>query len=253
MLDHGLRPTGMGTSDSHGVLQEEPGYARTMLFVGKGKDSPGQVSQTDVVAAIRNHRTIATTAPMLEMTVADAQIGDTVKVDSRVVVKVKVSAPSWAPVETIRLYSNSVVVGQQTIPSSQGTSYQAEFTISISKDSWIVAEATGSKNLFPVVTPLEQPGLDAEVLIKALSTGLDLGELPVASKLKPPVTHIVVPYAITNPIWLDLDGGGWQSPKPALPNAPAGRKTTAAPDVRATFEHAKALKNTTSRVIEAMP
>jgi hypothetical protein len=253
MLDHGLRPTGMGTSDSHGVLQEEPGYARTMLFVGKGKDSPGQVSQTDVVAAIRNHRTIATTAPLLEMTVADAQIGDTVKVDSRVVVKVKVSAPSWAPVETIRLYSNSVVVGQQTIPSSQGTSYQAEFTIMLSKDSWLVAEATGSKNLFPVVTPLEQPGLDAEVLIKALSTGLDLGELPVASKLKPPVTHTVVPYAITNPIWLDLDGGGWQSPKPALPNAPAGRKTTAAPDVRATFEHAKALKNTTSRVIEAMP
>ena len=37
MLDHGMQTTGMGTSDSHGMLGDEPGYARTMLYLGADK------------------------------------------------------------------------------------------------------------------------------------------------------------------------------------------------------------------------
>jgi hypothetical protein len=239
LLDRGHRSTGVGTSDSHGVLAEEPGYARTMIFVGAGKDGPGGFSGSDVVTAIRNHHAIATTAPFIEMTVGDGQIGDTIKAGPRVTVNVRVRSPSWAPVDNVILYSNSAIVGQQTIPAALGTDYQAQFTIDLPKDSWVVAEATGSKNMFPIVAPVEVPGLDASILIKALSSGLDLGALPLTAKLKPADTHSVYPYAITNPIWIDVDGGGWKSPKPPLRSVASGGRpaATAAPSVRDQFHN----------------
>jgi hypothetical protein len=71
-------------------------------------------------------------------------------------------------------------------------------------------------------------------VITALGAGLDLSALPTASNLKPETTHTQKPFAITNPIWIDLDGLGWTPPLPPLP------KRTAAPgprpDVRAQFE-----------------
>ncbi|HLL20563.1 MAG TPA: carboxypeptidase regulatory-like domain-containing protein, partial [Kofleriaceae bacterium] len=36
MLDRGHKATGMGVSDTHGLLGEEPGYARTLVYVGAG-------------------------------------------------------------------------------------------------------------------------------------------------------------------------------------------------------------------------
>ncbi len=234
LLDRGHFSTGVGTSDSHGVLAEEPGYARTMIFVGAGKDGPGGFSGADVVDAIRKHRAIATTAPFIEMKIGDAVIGDTVKAGPRVTVNVHVKSPKWAPVDKVILYSNSAIVGEQAVPAALGGDYEAQFTVDLTKDSWLVAEATGTRSMFPVVAPVEVPGLDATVLIKALSSGLDLGGLPVAAKLKPADTHAVYPYAITNPIWVDVDGGGWTPPKPPLPKRakPSGN---AVPDVREQF------------------
>ena len=100
--------------------------------------------------------------------------------------------------------------------------------------SWVVAEVTGTANMFPALTPTEFPPLDATVIIKALSVGLDLSTLPLTSKLRPSHTHIQTPYAITNPIWIDVDGDGWTPPKPPLSRKPAAAAPP--PDVRARFD-----------------
>ena len=86
----------------------------------------------------------------------------------------------------------------------------------------------------PGMSPTEFPPLDATVIIKALSVGLDLSSLPLTSKLKPSSIHITTPYAITNPIWIDVDGNGWTPLRPPLP-AP-GASARRSPDVRAQFE-----------------
>ena len=132
------------------------------------------------------------------------------------------------------MYANSRVVADQAIPASQATDYQTHVQLSLPVDSWVVAEATGPGNLFPVVSPVEFPPLDATVLIRALSHGLDLGALPLTSSLRPSPTHIVTPYAITNPIWIDVDGNGWTAPKPALPRRAGPARPP--PDVRARFD-----------------
>ncbi|HEX3758095.1 MAG TPA: CehA/McbA family metallohydrolase [Kofleriaceae bacterium] len=235
LLDRGHQATGMGTSDSHHLLGDEPGYARTLLHVGPGKDVSGGYTRDDVIDAIRGHHALVTNAPFVEMAIGAGQIGDTITaLGGSVDVDVHVRSASWARVERLVIYANSQIVADQAIPADHGTDYQTRVHLQLAADSWVVAEATGTGNLFPVVSAVEFPPLDATVLIRALSHGLDLGALPLTSSLRPSSTHIVTPYAITNPIWIDVDGNGWTPPR-----APLSRRPPAAgppPDVRTRFD-----------------
>jgi hypothetical protein len=96
---------------------------------------------------------------------------------------------------------------------------------------------TGTDNMFPVLTPTEFPPLDATIIIGALASGingLDLSTLPIANPIKPVRVHPSTPYAITNPIWIDIDGNGWTAPKPPLPMTRKAPPTR--PDVRSQFD-----------------
>src|SRR5690606_857774 len=140
---------------------------------------------------------------------------------------IRVRAPSWAKVDRVKLYMNSEVV--HDMPAPNGTGFTMTLNVSPTRDSWVVAEVTGTQNMFPVITPVEFPPLDATIIIGALSAGLDLSELPITSKLRPQRTHPATPYAITNPIWIDRDGDGWTPPKPPLPRRTVSKQPR--PDV----------------------
>jgi hypothetical protein len=234
LLDRGHKATGIGASDTHHLSGDEPGYARTLLYVGEGKDTFGGFSRRDIVAATRNHHAITTNSAFIDMHVGTAKIGDTVN-DTRasIPVEITVRAPSWGKPDTLVVYMNSATV--QTIPIPDGTNFTTTVMVSPTADSWVVAEVTGKQNMFPVVVPVEFPPLDATVLISALSAGLDLSSLPLASALKPARLHTATPYAITNPIWIDHDGNGtWTPPKGALPAGAA--RVQDPPDVRQQFD-----------------
>ena len=237
LLDHGKIATGLGASDSHHLLGDEPGYARTLLYVGAGNDIPGGFTRDDIVAAIVAHHAIATNAPLIEMTVDGGIIGDTVvDTSSSVTVNVHVRAPSWAQVDHLTVYTNGgAIVLDQVIPSGQGTDFTATATLHPTVDAWVVAEATGTQNMFPVLSPTEFPPLDATIIIGALAAGLDLSSLPIAAPLKPTRIHTSTPYAITNPIFIDINGDGWHAPKPPLART-APPATTIRPDIRAQFD-----------------
>jgi hypothetical protein len=234
LLDRGHKATGIGASDSHQLLGDEPGYARTLLFVGEGKDTPGGFSRSDVVDAMLEHRAITTNAPFIDMRINGERIGSTVTASGQVAVEITVRAPSWGKPDKLVVYMNSAVV--QTISIPDGTNFTTTVMVSPMVDSWVVAEVSGTQSMFPVVPPTEFPPLDATVLISALSAGLDLGALPIASSLKPDRLHPARPYAITNPIWIDRDGNGtWTPPRGPLPqrsNKPMDQR----PDVRAQFD-----------------
>ena len=234
MLDKGHRATGMGVSDSHGLLGKEPGYARTLVFVGNGKDTPGGFTRDDVITGIREHRALTTNGPFIDMTAGGKMVGDTV-VGASVEVRVRVHTAQWAKVDTLVIYSNSVVLKTIPIPPDQGADFETVITVAPMRDAWVVAEATGKSNMFPVVSPTELPPLDATVIINALSVGLDLSTLPIASNLKPERLHQTSPYAITNPIWIDIDGNGWTPPKTPFVSK-VKPVSDARPDVRKQFD-----------------
>ena len=234
MLDKGHRATGMGVSDTHGLLGKEPGYARTLVYVGAGKDTPGGFTRDDVIDGIRAHKAITTNAPFIEMTAGGKSIGDIVTGTS-IDVRVRVQAPRWAQVDTLIIYSNSAIVKTIPIPADQGTDFETIVTVAPMRDAWVVAEVTGKSNMFPVVSPTELPPLDATVIIGALSAGFDLSSLPLTSSMKPERLHPTTPYAITNPIWIDIDGNGWTPPKAPF-IAKQRPVSDDRPDVRTQFE-----------------
>src|SRR5690606_22372772 len=78
LLDRGHRATGIGASDTHELLGDEPGNARTLLYVGEGKDSPGGFSRADVVRAMKERRAITTNAPFIDISINGQGIGSTV-------------------------------------------------------------------------------------------------------------------------------------------------------------------------------
>lgn len=221
MLDRGHTASAMGTSDTHGLLFEEPGYARTFLFVGDGKDELGRFDERDVVRAIAAHRTVASNGPFVEMVVAGSEragaIGETVRAAGDAEVTVTVRAPSWAPVDRVVLWSNSGKVGERSVPAGEGTDARLTFRLACAADCWVVAEVTGSASMFPVVPATEIEPLDVGVLFSALAAGIDLSSLPLAGKLRPDATDVLKPFAMTSPIWVDVDGGGFTPPKPRLP------------------------------------
>ena len=233
LLDRGHRATGIGASDTHHLLGDEPGDARTLLFVGEGKDTPGGFSRDDVVQATKAHRAITTNAPFIDMRIKGERIGSTVvESAAQVPVEIRVRAPSWAKPDRLIVYMNSAIVANVAIPD--GTDFTTTVNVSPTTDSWVVAEVTGTQNMFPVISPVEFPPLDATIILGALSAGLDLSALPITSTLKPVRTHTATPYAITNPIWIDRDGGGWTPPKAPLPRRTASPRPR--PDVRAQFD-----------------
>jgi hypothetical protein len=205
-----------------------------LLFVGEGKDTPGGYSREDVISAIKQHRAITTNGPFVDMRIGAAGIGDEIKGASHRVT-IRVRAPTWAAVNKLVIYSNSAVLQTIDIPAGQGTDFETQFDFSPSQDAWIVAEAVGATNMFPVLSPTEFPPLDATVIIQSLGAGLDLGSLPLLSALKPERVHTSTPYAITNPIWVDIDGNGWNAPRSPLPRV-APVRTRELPDVRAQFD-----------------
>lgn len=253
LLDRGHRASAIGTSDTHGTLFDEPGYARTLLYTGPGRDEVGRFDQGDVTEAIAAHRTVASNAPLVELEVptADgnvARIGDTARAERSFSVLVRVAAPTWAPVDRVVVWVNSQRQGEVALTAEQGTRAEVRVPVTCARDCWVVAEVTGSKSMFPVVPATEFEPLDTAVLFRALAAGIDLSALPLAGKLRPDATDVLRPFALTSPIWLDVDGGGFTPPRAPLPRRVAGAPSSAAvaparaprrwPDVRATFRNA---------------
>ncbi|HUS32205.1 MAG TPA: CehA/McbA family metallohydrolase [Kofleriaceae bacterium] len=235
LLDRGHKATGMGASDAHHLLGDEPGSARTLLYVGPGRDTLGGFTRGDVTTALKEHRAITTNAPFIEMTVNGQGVGSTVTASGSVPVEIHVRAPSWAAVDRLKVYTNGgTVVTDMAITT--GTEFKTTVMITPTTDAWVVAEVTGTANMFPAFSAVEFPPFDATIIIGALSAGFNLSSLPIASTLKPNRQHIAQPYAITNPIWIDRDGNGWTPPKSPLPNKFAPRAADKTPDVRALFD-----------------
>jgi hypothetical protein len=237
-LSRGLTYTALGNSDSHTGFGQEPGYPRNFVYVGDGKDVQGHFDRWDVVAGLRAHRVVVTNGPMIDFSIAGQPMGSTVTVTAGTVsIDLTVQSPNFAPVESVRIWSNGELARELSVPSSQAHRFHTTVDLPLSKDAWFVVEATGSANLFPVVPPQEFEPLNVDQVINALGAGLDLTGLSPTGALKPSRTSIIRPDAITNPIWVDHDGNHkFDPPLPPL-NVKHGKPAPDAnADVRRAFE-----------------
>jgi hypothetical protein len=155
------------------------GYPRT--YVRSAGDAPRTIKPQDVARALAGGQAVVSNGIFL-MLVANgtAGPGDTVS-GRRVIVEVEARAPAWVDVSSAELWVNGVLAEtaprKAFAPGARRLSFRTE--LDLAEDAWIVAVARGAK--------------------------------PMSSVF---VGRRVLPFAFTNPVFVDADeSGGYVAPE----------------------------------------
>lgn len=192
-----------GVSDSHRLVVELPGYART--FVGGG-DFPAPKGVLDIKSfdqqILAGNMTV-TAGPYVQFTVDNggtpAKLGQTLSASGSVNLNINVQAAPWIPIDEVRIVKNGCVMqcfNSTTTPAvaanpsdpydqtaASVVRFNATVPDTVNGDSYYVVEA--SPNLPPTGT---EPTVDA--VVNSVAEGN-------------------FPLGFTNPIFVDANGGGY--------------------------------------------
>lgn len=181
LLNRGEDILAVGSSDSHSVAVQV-GQGRT--YVASRTDVPSRIDVDEACDAFLEGRTSISFGIFTDIHVGRRfGMGDTVRVrDRRVPVRVRVAAPGWITPRRVLLFLNGAQVAEAPVPGTPGRP----------TDAWLE---------FQVTTPPHDAWLVAVVL----------GDGVQGPHWKTMKDHT---KAITNPVWLDVDGRrGYESPR----------------------------------------
>ncbi len=181
---------GLGLSAARYSLDTPVGLARTYLNVGT---TLAQDALSPVLTALRSGAAVASTGPLLDVSVGGVGPGGVVTgSNATVTLSISLYAPDWVPVEEVRVVVNGAA--PILVPMTSFTAPTTDFrlrttTVSIpmpaGKDAWLVVEAG---------VPRTQVG--------AYRAGTPWNKIMKG----------IYPLAVTNPIFVDVNGGGYTPP-----------------------------------------
>ena len=175
LLRRGRRLTTTGASDSHTIVVREVGWPRT--YVCTNDDSPARLDAVAFTRALRSGCASVSAGPMVTLRSGTSRMGDLVKSTSgRMNVDVEVQAPRWVTTDRLTLYVDGNVLVTVPITSNATRRLSRTFPIRCKADCFILARVDGDTPLTPVISATD-------------------GRAPL-------------PIALTNPIYMDVDGDG---------------------------------------------
>lgn len=184
LLNHGRRYTATGNSDSHRLIINWAGYPRT--YVRVPGDRPGQVSGVDVARAIAAGHAQVSNGIFLSIAAnGTAGPGDLIN-GARVTLQVEARAPSWVDLGQVQVWVNGVLYAKSPAIAKPAPGGRLIFNVEVELklDSWLVVVARGDE-------PMNAMFLGRRVL----------------------------PFAFTNPLFIDADEDGSfhapEAPEPA--------------------------------------
>jgi hypothetical protein len=213
LLNLGYRFTAIGNSDTHGLFSTEAGCPRN--FVMAETDDPDFLDDQSIADAVREHRVVASYGPFLRLWVDSADIGSEITSETgEVRVQIDVQAPSWMDVDRVELYVNAELVREYEVPADAPSAQRlyVEESLTLPGDAWVVAIATGERSLEPVFTPVDIPYIPLDDAVTGALSGVPLVATLLGEPAPFPKEYPVLPYALTNPIWVDVGGDGWTPP-----------------------------------------
>lgn len=182
LLNRGFYFPAVASSDAHVIDRGEPGYSRT--YVMQVKDNPAEMNEKTLIRAIKEGKTFLSNGPILTFRVnGDLGPGDFATISGgNVRISLRIESAPWISISEARLIIN----GRRSIifPVTDGTDvlrFQQEIGLILAKDSYIAAEVTGGRSLFPVCQRPSRTGYE---------------------------DNAAIPYALTNPVFIDVDGNG---------------------------------------------
>jgi hypothetical protein len=172
LLNSGRRFSVVGNSDSHKLNLNWVGHPRT--FVRVPVDTPGEVAVEDVALAVREgHTSVANGIFIRALANGIAGPGETIS-EQRVRLQMSARAPSWSNVKRIEIYANGALHSTHDARPRPGPiRVDWEADLDLEGDTWLVVVVRGDKPL---------------------------------SKAFP--NRRVLPFAFTNPIFVDADQDG---------------------------------------------
>lgn len=249
MINQGIVRTGVADSDTHTTAAGVSGFPRTM--VASSSDDPGDLSDlADTLSAnVNDGRAFGTDGPMVRVTAFAASTNETAKLelgfpttistnDGAVDITVDIQSPTWVEFDTVEYYVNttttrftlqdqetgageidvnrysitpdfvhsSLTINTVAVPGTSASRFEATDTLQLmglTEDIWVVVMVKGtdgvSKPLFPVL---------ANSLFHDETTNETLAELTDGNLGQDGITAL----AFTNPLFIDVDGGGWTAP-----------------------------------------
>ncbi len=176
LLNAGIHVVGVGNTDTHRLTFNMIGYPRTCARVA---DDRAPVDGEAFIDSVRLGHAFATSGPFVEVSIGDKSLFDVVDAGSPVRIDVRVSAPSWAAANRVKLVQDGQVVDERPIASLPG---EASFEIAPVRDGWVIVLVEGPEPPSARVAGTHGP-------------------------LRLPT------FAFTNPIFLDVDGDGEIAPR----------------------------------------
>ncbi len=183
LLNRGYAIPIVGSSDSHGIDHDESGYSRTYVYLPDEKQNP--FDQEAFIAALKKGCSFVTNGPLITLEVNGKKSpGEVVGAKTgKVDISLHVWGAPWVDVEEVRLILNGERRIVFPVKSSAGKvdKFLQEIGISLTQDTTVCVEAMGGTTLFPVLQSPSRSGSREDGIL---------------------------PYALTNPIFVDVDGNG---------------------------------------------
>ncbi|MFO0893042.1 MAG: CehA/McbA family metallohydrolase [Isosphaeraceae bacterium] len=191
LLNQGRRYPGVVNTDAHYNFHGS-GWLRN--YVKSPTDDPALIKTLDVVHASEQGHVVMTTGPFLEVALrtdtessAESGPGDLLALPGgKARLRVRVQCPNWFDVDRVQVFVNG------------RPDERLNFTRSATPDRF-----GGSTMKFDQEIPLELKA-DAHVIVAAIGEKSKLG--PVMG----PEHAADLPVAVSNPIYVDVDGGGFK-------------------------------------------
>jgi hypothetical protein len=215
MIGRGFHPTGTAVTDTHKLYSDIGGVPRTFAFVSESTDTVETMDAAGYIASINAGRTIGTNGPFFRAELrtdagSTASFGDTIDNGDGLTLDVMIDIPEWMSVDRIDLYMNVT----EGIYSRRGGQNSDEIPPSFSvpvefeEADLIVAETGRFEHRHYVKTvsiPLEFD-TDGYVIVMLRGIGEETATLwPVVPR------RGETPLAFSNPIFVDADGGGYDT------------------------------------------
>ncbi len=237
LLAQGFIAPGAGNSDSHGMSDDHLGWARNWI------EAPTQIAGFDagaLNAAIRDGRMIAGNGVVVLVEVGPPNgprrgLGFTPYVPQPGdVVDITVRAAAWIPLDEVRVVTSrgTKQLARLEIPANPFASdverFHAQVPIAelVDRDDFVIIEAGLA---YPLAADLDDDGVvdtsdnnaDGRVDEEDVDEDEDVGPLKAPADPTDPAdrrflfTRIVPggwPEGFANPVFIDVDGGGWTAP-----------------------------------------
>ena len=217
-LNLGYRVTALGNSDTHSKTKTEAGCPRN--YVQVGTDDPAEITPEAVAEAVKQGRVVTSYGPFVRVGMGNWANGPgtTVVEPGEVELFIEVQSPSWFDVDRVELYENGALIHEWNLEPDHDPllDLATRVTLTPERDSWYVVIALGEDDLSPMFTPVDIMPIQLQDIVDGAIGELSIGPFDLSSFATNgaplPRTFPIRPFALTNPIWVDKDGDGFDPP-----------------------------------------